>query len=88
MVIVSGLQEDVIGRILNASEFPSCLEWYIYICAENSTLVGALNLTYSGNITEYNNNNNNKYKAEIINIAEYLNTNYKEDQFVNIVKNH
>ena len=27
-------------------------------------------------------------KAEIINIAEYLNTNYKEDQFVNIVKNH
>ena len=28
------------------------------------------------------------YKAEIINIAEYLNTNYKEDQFVNVVKNH
>ena len=28
------------------------------------------------------------YKAEIINIAEYFNTNYKEDQFVNIVKNH
>ena len=28
------------------------------------------------------------YKAEIINITEYLNTNYKEDQFVNIVKNH
>ena len=28
------------------------------------------------------------YKAEIINIAEYHNTNYKEDQFVNIVKNH
>ena len=28
------------------------------------------------------------YKAEIINTAEYLNTNYKEDQFVNIVKNH
>jgi hypothetical protein len=28
------------------------------------------------------------YKAEIINSAEYLNTNYKEDQFVNIVKNH
>jgi hypothetical protein len=27
------------------------------------------------------------YQAEIINIAEYLNTNYKEDQFVNIVKN-
>ena len=26
------------------------------------------------------------YKAEIINIGEYLNTNYKEDQFVNIVK--
>ena len=26
------------------------------------------------------------YKAEIINIAEYLNTNYKRDQFVNIVK--
>ena len=28
------------------------------------------------------------YKAEIINIAEYLNTNYKEDQFVNIVKSY
>jgi hypothetical protein len=28
------------------------------------------------------------YKAAIINIAEYLNTKYKEDQFVNIVKNH
>jgi hypothetical protein len=28
------------------------------------------------------------YKTEIINIAEYLNTNYKGDQFVNIVKNH
>ena len=28
------------------------------------------------------------YKAEIINIAEYRNTNYKNDQFVNIVKNH
>jgi len=28
------------------------------------------------------------YKAEIINIAEYLNTTYKEDQFVNIVKSH
>jgi hypothetical protein len=28
------------------------------------------------------------YKAEIINIAEYLNTKYKEDQFVNIVQNH
>ena len=27
-------------------------------------------------------------KAEIINIAEYLNTNYKEDQFVNIAKSH
>ena len=27
------------------------------------------------------------YKAEIINIAEYLDTNYKEDLFVNIVKN-
>ena len=27
-------------------------------------------------------------KAEIINIAEYLNTNYKEDQFINIVKSH
>jgi len=26
-------------------------------------------------------------KAEIINFAEYLNTNYKEDQFVNIAKN-
>ena len=29
-----------------------------------------------------------RYKAEIINIAEYLNTNSEEDQFVNIVKNH
>jgi len=28
------------------------------------------------------------YKAEIINIAEYLNTDYKEDQFVNIIKSH
>jgi hypothetical protein len=28
------------------------------------------------------------YKAEIINIAEYLNTNYKDDQFVNTVKSH
>ena len=28
------------------------------------------------------------YKAEIINTAEYFNTKYKEDQFVNIVKNH
>jgi len=28
------------------------------------------------------------YKAELINIAEYLNTNYKEDQFVNTVKSH
>jgi hypothetical protein len=28
------------------------------------------------------------YKTEIINIAEYLNTNYKEDQFVNIFKSH
>ena len=28
------------------------------------------------------------YKLEISNIAEYLNTNYKEDHFVNIVKNH
>jgi hypothetical protein len=28
------------------------------------------------------------YKAGIINIAEYLSTNYIEDQFVNIVKNH
>jgi hypothetical protein len=26
------------------------------------------------------------YKAEIINIAEYLNRNYKKDQFVNIFK--
>ena len=26
------------------------------------------------------------YKAEIINIAEYLNTKYTEDQFVNMVK--
>jgi hypothetical protein len=26
------------------------------------------------------------YKAEIINIADYLNTNYKEYQFVNTVK--
>ena len=28
------------------------------------------------------------YKAETINITEYLNTNYKEGLFVNIVKNH
>jgi hypothetical protein len=28
------------------------------------------------------------YKAEIINIAEYLNTNYKDDQFINTVKSH
>jgi hypothetical protein len=28
------------------------------------------------------------YKAEIINIAEYLNKNYKEDQVINIVENH
>ena len=28
------------------------------------------------------------YKAEIITIAEYLNTNYKEGEFVNIVKSH
>jgi hypothetical protein len=28
------------------------------------------------------------YKTEIINIAEYLNTKYKGDQFVDIVKNH
>ena len=28
------------------------------------------------------------YKAEMNNIAEYLNTNFKDDQFVNIVKNH
>ena len=28
------------------------------------------------------------YKAEIINIAEYLNTKYIEDQFVHIVKSH
>jgi hypothetical protein len=28
------------------------------------------------------------YKAEIINTAEYVNTNYTEDQFVNGVKNH
>jgi len=28
------------------------------------------------------------YKAEIINIAECLNTNYKKDQFVNIAKIH
>jgi hypothetical protein len=28
------------------------------------------------------------YKAEIINIAEYLNTKYKEDQFVNVVEVH
>ena len=27
-------------------------------------------------------------KAEIINLAEYINTKYKEDQFVNIVKKH
>ena len=28
------------------------------------------------------------YKGETINIAEYLKTNYKENQFVNIVKSH
>jgi hypothetical protein len=28
------------------------------------------------------------YKVEIINFPEYLNANYKEDQFLNIVKNH
>ena len=28
------------------------------------------------------------YKAEIINIAEYINTNNKKDRLVNIVKNH
>jgi hypothetical protein len=28
------------------------------------------------------------YKAEIINNAEYLNTNYEEDQFTNVVKSH
>jgi hypothetical protein len=28
------------------------------------------------------------YKTEIINIAEYLNKKYKEDQFVNIIKSH
>ena len=28
------------------------------------------------------------YKAEIINIAEHLSTNHKEDQFVSIVKSH
>jgi hypothetical protein len=28
------------------------------------------------------------YKTEIINIAEYVNTNYRGDQFVHIVKNH
>ena len=27
-------------------------------------------------------------KAEVFNIADYLNTNYRENQFVNIVKNH
>jgi len=28
------------------------------------------------------------YKWEIINVAEYLNTNHKEGQFVNIVRSH
>jgi hypothetical protein len=28
------------------------------------------------------------YKPEIINIAEYLNTKYAEDRFVNIIKSH
>jgi hypothetical protein len=28
------------------------------------------------------------YKTEIINIAEYLNNKYKEDQFVNIIRSH
>jgi hypothetical protein len=33
-------------------------------------------------------NNNNNNKAEITSFAEYLNTNYKADQFVNIVKSY
>jgi hypothetical protein len=28
------------------------------------------------------------YKTEIINIGEYLNKKYKEDQFVNIIRSH
>jgi len=28
------------------------------------------------------------FKAELINIAEYLNTKYKKDQLLSIVKNH
>jgi hypothetical protein len=28
------------------------------------------------------------YKTEIIDIAEYLNKKYKEDQFVNIIRSH
>jgi len=28
------------------------------------------------------------YKGEIINVADYLNTNHKEEQFVNIVRSH
>jgi hypothetical protein len=48
----------------------------------------AVPLSRITNNNNNNNNNNNKYKAEIINIAEYLNRNYKEDQFVKIIKNH
>jgi hypothetical protein len=32
--------------------------------------------------------NRSGYKGEIINTAEYLHTNYKEEQFVNIVKSY
>jgi hypothetical protein len=35
-----------------------------------------------------NNNNNNNNKAEIASNAEYLNTNYKLDQFINMVKSY
>jgi len=33
-------------------------------------------------------NSKRHIKKKIINIAEYLQTNYKEDQFVNIFKSH
>ena len=43
---------------------------------------------YRISLDNININNNDKYKVEIINTAEYLNTNFKEDQFVNIVESH
>jgi hypothetical protein len=56
----------------------------------------ALNNNNNNNNSNNNKNNNRRglvqveaaYKTEIINTEEYLNTKYKGDQFVNIVKNH